>query len=123
MNEIEIPTWNIYQFTEENDDDEEIDECLDDEMYAKLHIPFEERERRRYVLSTLNGEKPFLLGFSSVQFMKIESKEELQSTYQYPLPKQLIRNESNLEKISLLHWTVSQDQTNPFCLHFHSSQE
>ena len=128
MTEIETPKWNKYQFQHEHENKsqsieterEEIEENIDDSMYAELHAPFEARERRRYVTSTLAGEAPFLLGYSSIQFLKIESVQELESTYSYPPVKQLSSIETDCNHLDSLNWSVKSDESNVFLLHFTS---
>ena len=119
MSQIETPKWNKYQFKEQYDESKESEEeNIDDSMYAELHSPFEDKERRRYVTSTLCGESPFVLGFSSIQFMQIESMESLKNTYDYPPSKPLNSIENDLKTIDTFDWNASGDDSNMFVVHF-----
>ena len=119
MSQIETPKWNKYQFKEQYDESKESEEeNIDDSMYAELHSPFEDKERRRYVSSSLTGESPFILGFSSIQFMQIESINSLKNTYSYPPSKPLNSIEIDLETIDKFDWSATEGDSNTFVVHF-----
>ncbi|BFU20414.1 hypothetical protein KM1_188680 [Entamoeba histolytica HM-3:IMSS] len=113
-NVIETPSWS--KFDPLSVEQTLSEENTEDDMYAELHVPFEEHERRRYVMTSLNNEDPFVVGFSAIQFMKIEPKEELIHSYKYPPIRPLNPILADINEINSKKWSCSVQ--NGFNVHF-----
>lgn len=114
-NVIETPSWRKYTTPEQMS--ESSDEDTDDEMYSKLHVHFEECERRRYVLSAISGTKPFCVPLSALQFMKIHpTSEEILPSYKYPPPHEVHTRNDVLKYIDSSLWTASP--VDAYSVHF-----
>ncbi|KAL7722088.1 PEHE domain-containing protein [Entamoeba marina] len=99
--EIETPIWSKYVYNPSTSTSE--DEPTDEEMYAKLHAPFEQIERKRYVNSILNAEESQYFTLSMIQFLKIEEVDDIIPTYKHP-KKPLNRTEHIKNKIRTKQW-------------------
>ncbi|ELP92926.1 hypothetical protein EIN_313110 [Entamoeba invadens IP1] len=119
-NGIEIPHWTKFSEKTVPMEDDSEEEKTDNETYTDLHTHFEQNERRRYVMLTLNpddNDKPFVLPLASMQYLKMTEAKELKESYTHNFNFSAAKQKDDKLKLAFQSVWETQD-AGQFALNF-----